>query len=149
MMTRKVVGWVAEALSIAGFGLLHLLALQDDGPFIIALMDRAAGLALCITLSAVGALLLSGPQERRAVPFIILATLVVDAMALSPQLGVFGFWVVPAGVAGAALAGAAGLLVGETKRQRYSLRVLVGVGMTVVLVLAVVALLTVHDMPFF
>jgi asparagine N-glycosylation enzyme membrane subunit Stt3 len=148
-MTRKVVGWVAEALGLAGFGLLHLFALQDDRRFIIALMDRATGLALCLTVVAIGALLLSGPKERRAAPFIILATLVVDAMLLSPQLGVFGFWVVPAAVAGAALAGAAGLLVGETKRQRYSLRVLVGVGMTVVLVLAVVALVTIHDVPFF
>jgi 4-amino-4-deoxy-L-arabinose transferase-like glycosyltransferase len=148
-MTRKVVGWGAEALGLAGFGLLHLLALQDDRRFIIALMDRATGLALCLTVVAIGALLLSGPQERRAVPFIILATLVVGAILLSPELGVFGFWVVPAAVASAALAGAAALLVGETKRQRYSLRVLVGVGMTVVLFLAVVALVTVHDLQFF
>jgi hypothetical protein len=148
-MTRKVVGWVAEALGLAGFGLLHLLALQDDRPFIIALMDRATGLASCLTVLAIGALLLSGPHERRAVPFIILATLVVDAILLSPELGVFGFWTVPAAVTGAALAGAVGLLVGKTKRQRFSLRVLVGVGMTVVLVLAVVALVTVHDVPFF
>ncbi len=112
-------------------------------------MDRAAGLALCLTVSAVGALLHSGPHERRAVPFIILATLVVGAIFLSPELGVFGFWVVPAAVTGAALAGAAGLLVGDTKRQRHSLRVLVGVGMSVVLVLAVVALVTIHDVPFF
>jgi mannitol-specific phosphotransferase system IIBC component len=98
---------------------------------------------------AIGALLLSGPHERRAVPFIILATLVVDAILLSPELGAFGFWIVPAAVTGAALPGAVGLLVGKTKRQRFSLRVLVGVGMTVVLVLAVVALVTVHDVPFF
>jgi hypothetical protein len=84
--------------------LLHLLALQDDRRFIIALMDRATGLALCTTVVAIGALLLSGPQERRAVPFIILATLVVGAILLSPELGVFGFWVVPAAVASAALA---------------------------------------------
>ena len=85
-------------------------------------MDRATGLALCLTVVAIGALLLSGPHERRAVPFMILATLVLDAILLSPELGVFGFWIVPAAVAGAALAGAVGLLVGQTRRQRISLR---------------------------
>lgn len=148
-MTRKVAGLVAEALGLAGSGLLYVLALQDNRPFIIAVMDRATGLAACLTALAVGALLLSGPHERRAAPFVILATLVVDAVLLSPELGVVGFWTVPAAVVGAALAGAVGLLVGRTKRQRIALRALVGVGMTVVLFLAVVVLVTVHDVPFF
>lgn len=62
-MTRKVAGLVAEALGLAGSGLFYVLALQDNRPFIIAVMDRATGLAACLTALAVGALLLSGPPR--------------------------------------------------------------------------------------
>jgi hypothetical protein len=129
--------------------LLVMLAVQDDRRFIIAIMDRATGSAACLTALTIGLVLVSGPRERRAVPLIILTTLLVDAMLLSPELGLFGYWVIPAGVMGALLGGAALFLVGENKQQRVALRVLAGVGITVVAILAVYALVTVHDVPFF
>jgi hypothetical protein len=148
-MTRKVVGRLAEAVGVAGACLLVMLAVQDDRRFIIAIMDRATGSAACLTALTIGLVLVSGPRERRAVPLIILTTLLVDAMLLSPELGLFGYWVIPAGVMGALLGGAALFLVGENKQQRVALRVLAGVGITVVAILAVYALVTVHDVPFF
>jgi hypothetical protein len=77
-MTRKVVGWVAEYLGLAGFALLLRFASEDDRHFIIAIVDRATGLAFCVTALGVGAVLLSRPHERRAVPLIILATVLSD-----------------------------------------------------------------------
>ena len=151
-MTRKVVGPVAEAIGLAGFGLLLMLALQDDRPYIIAVIDRATGFAFCLTALAIGTILISGPHVRRPAPFIIsviLTTVVVDAVLLSFDLGVAAFWNVPAAVVGALLAGTAGLLVGKTRRLRVAMGVLVGVGVTAVLILAVVVLVTVHNVPFF
>jgi hypothetical protein len=147
-MTKKVVGWALLGLGLAGFGLLHILALQDDRPFITAL-DRAPAVASSFTALAIGAVLLLRPHERRLAPLIILATLLLDAMLLSVELGAFGIWVLPACLVVTALAAAAGLLAGENKRERIVLRVVVGVGVTVVLVQAVRVLATVYDLPFF
>jgi hypothetical protein len=134
---------------LTGLGLLHILALQDDRPFITAFMDRAPAVASSFTALAIGAVLLLRPHERRLAPLIILATLLLDAMLLSAELGAFGIWVLPACLVVTALAAAAGLLAGENKRERIVLRVVVGVGVTVVLVQAVRVLATVYDLPFF
>ena len=91
----------------------------------------------------------SRPHERRAVPLIILATVLMDAVLLSHGLGVTGLWYVPVFVLVALLAVPAALLSGVNRRQRIAYGVLVGVGVTTVLILAVVVLVTVHDAPFF
>lgn len=82
-MTKKVVGWALLGLGLTGFGLLHILALQDDRPFITAFMDRASAVASSFTALAIGAVLLLRPHERRLAPLIILATLLLDAMPAS------------------------------------------------------------------
>ncbi|MET0887111.1 MAG: hypothetical protein ABWX92_11740 [Mycetocola sp.] len=148
-MTRNVVGWVAEYLGLAGFALLLRSSSEDDRHFIIAFADRATGLTLCVTALGVGAVLLSRPHERRAVPLIILATVLMDAVLLSHGLGVTGLWHVPVFVVVALLAVPAALLSGVNRRQRIAYGVLVGVGVTTVLILAVVVLVTPHDAPFF
>jgi 4-amino-4-deoxy-L-arabinose transferase-like glycosyltransferase len=148
-MTKKVVGWALQGLGLAGIGLLSILALRDDRPFIIAFMDRAPALASFFTALAIGTLLLLRPHERRLAPLVILTTLLVDAVFVSVELGAFGMWVLPACLVVTALAAAAGLLAGENKRERIALRVVVGVGVTVVLVQAVRVLETAFDLPLF
>jgi len=148
-MTKKVVGWALEGLGLAGFGLLHLLALADDRPFNIAFMDRAPAVASSLTALAIGTVLLLRPHERRLAPLIILPTLLVDGMLVSIELGAFGLWVLPACLLVTALAAAAGLLAGDNRRERVALRVLVGVGVAVILFLTVRVLETAFDLPLF
>jgi 4-amino-4-deoxy-L-arabinose transferase-like glycosyltransferase len=148
-MTKKGCRLGRAGPRVGGVGLLHILALQDKRPFNIAFMDRAPAVASSLTALAIGTLLLLRPHERRLAPLIILATLLLDAVFVSFELGAFGIWVLPACLVVTALAAAAGLLAGENKRERIALGVVIGVGVTVVLVLAVHVLETAFDLPVF
>jgi uncharacterized membrane protein len=88
------------------------------------------------------------PAKRLAAALVIVATLMMDAFLLTIGFRYFRMWEIVALVVAGVVVGIASLIGVEGRREKLAMRILVVCGLSVVLVLAVVAIVVV-DEPWF